>query len=57
MPSPRSHCGGAAIAGAFYVVGGIEAGGPATTYLRFDGGRWSVHDAPPFGECAACSAT
>ncbi len=57
MPSPRSHCGGAAIAGAFYVVGGIEAGGPAATYLRFDGGRWSVHDAPSFGECAACSAT
>ena len=56
MPSPRSHCGGAAMAGAFYVLGGLEDGVPATTYLRLDGGRWSVHAAPPLGECAACSA-
>ena len=56
MPLSRSRCGGAAMAGAFYVVGGLEDGVPATTYLRLADGRWTVHAAPPLGACAACFA-
>ena len=57
MPSSRSFCAGAAMAGAFYVVGGLEGGVPATTYLRFAEGHWTVHAASAFGECAACFAS
>lgn len=60
MPSSRSRCGGAAMAGAFYVLGGLEGGVPATTYLRFAHGQWTVHPAEApydaFGACAACFA-
>jgi hypothetical protein len=61
MPRPRSRCGGAAMAGAFYVLGGLEGGVPATTYMRFAEGHWTVHAASAafdaLGSCAACFAS
>jgi hypothetical protein len=55
MPRSRSHCAGAAMRGAFYVLGGLEGGVAASTYFRLDAGarEWTVHDAPALGECAA----
>jgi hypothetical protein len=55
MPRSRSYCAGAAMGNFFYVLGGTEYGVAASTYLRFDVEKkeWSVHDAPPLGECSA----
>jgi hypothetical protein len=55
MPRSRSYCAGVAMGNFFYVLGGTEYGVAATTYLRFDVEKkeWSVHDAPPLGECSA----
>ena len=55
MPRSRSYCAGAAVGSSFYVLGGTEYGIPAATYLVYDVQKkeWTVHDAPPLGECSA----